>query len=623
MGTANMQGVRVTVVKEAVPAYEALAHIMTQWGYKIRAKDTGGYVCRNTASGSPSPHSTGTAVDINWNTNPATGGPYGGANRLKTDMPRDMVAAILNITTNDGKRVFGWGGNYSSFKDAMHFEIIAPRRSLLTGLNPATLRGFKPGTPATPGPVGGAVAQPGTPSTQGQGPTKPQGPAPTEQAKPPTVTLAPDMTATPIGQQLVPEGVPLTVLAAQHDRSITEPSTLTVRYADPYHQARILDHWRKQTTVRLDGIDHTLQRLDADADSVTAEYVETTAWRLTQHHWTADNRLVQSGGSGTRGAFMRAIVERVVPGAPVDIQPGQTALVDLATEPGDTAWESLRKLADDVKWRLFCTAGRIVIGADEWLARRTEPVTIAEDTPGVHTVTWSLVFGLDVSEATIVADTATWTLPPTQGVTLTGQGPANGLWIVDQVTQDLASPRVTVRLGRTEQALEEPQPEQQPAAPTDGVGQGLTPLPSPPPIPQIPGSGQPAQGPDKWTFPVVGYRHVTSPFGPRGGRLHAGVDLRAPTGTKIVAARPGRVAKAGVGSGYGNVVYIRHADGTETRYAHLSRILTSAGATVNAGQVIGLAGSTGNSTGPHLHFEIRPKGKPINPWPIIRNAPGA
>lgn len=634
LGRANLQGHIVRVVKEAVPAYEALAHIMTIWGYRIRPGDTYGYYCRMTASGTPSPHSTGTAVDINARTNPATGGPYGGANRLKTDMPMDMVNAILGIRTITGHRVFGWGGHFRSFKDAMHFEIVAPRAALQAGLDPATLRGFTPGKPAVPGPVGGTngnVGRPGGPSsTQGQGAsstTKPQGPAPKETAPPPKASLSPLDRANQI-KLLSPKGYPLDVMDATHTRSLTEPSTLTVRYADPKQEARTLAIWRNPVTLDLDGVPYTLQRLDAEHGTISAEFIEHQAWLLTQHVWTQENRLTQSGGQGTRGQFMRAICKRVIPKVPVDIQPGQTALVDLACEPGDNAWQTLRQLADDVKWRLFATAGRIIIGADEWLAQRTPPMPIAARTPGIHEITWSLVFGQPVSEATIQADIATWSAPPSQSIQLHGQGPAEGQWLVESVINDLANPRVTIRLAREEAALEEAIPEKPEPIdnPIDQVtigGPSVIPIPRPPVVPKPPtGSGGGGGGPDKWRYPAPGHRRVTSPFGPRKGRPHKGVDIGAPTGAKIVAARPGTVTRADYSTSYGNVVYIRHAGNDETRYAHLSKLLTRVGTKVSAGDTVGLCGSTGNSTGPHLHFEYRPRGgDAVNPWPYIKNAP--
>ncbi|MDP8975138.1 MAG: peptidoglycan DD-metalloendopeptidase family protein [Actinomycetota bacterium] len=106
---------------------------------------------------------------------------------------------------------------------------------------------------------------------------------------------------------------------------------------------------------------------------------------------------------------------------------------------------------------------------------------------------------------------------------------------------------------------------------------------------------------------------VTSPFGSRWGRLHAGIDISAGTGTPIRAAKAGTVIFAGVMGGYGNTVIIDHGGGFSTLYAHQSRLGTNDGASVGQGEVVGFVGSTGHSTGPHLHFETRVGGSPQNP----------
>ncbi|MGI8595041.1 MAG: M23 family metallopeptidase [Solirubrobacteraceae bacterium] len=115
-----------------------------------------------------------------------------------------------------------------------------------------------------------------------------------------------------------------------------------------------------------------------------------------------------------------------------------------------------------------------------------------------------------------------------------------------------------------------------------------------------------------WPLPAA-YTTVSSPFGPRGGRLHAGIDIPAPIGTPIRAADTGTVVIAGSTGGYGNYTCIQHTKSLSTCYAHQSRILVSPGEDVKKGQLIGQVGNTGNSTGPHLHFETRIGGKPINP----------
>ncbi|NNM54556.1 MAG: M23 family metallopeptidase [Spirochaetales bacterium] len=116
---------------------------------------------------------------------------------------------------------------------------------------------------------------------------------------------------------------------------------------------------------------------------------------------------------------------------------------------------------------------------------------------------------------------------------------------------------------------------------------------------------------------------LTSPFGMRPNPFtgkpdfHAGVDLAAPIGTDVFAAQDGTVADLGYNPILGNHIILKHAGGWETVYAHLSRILVFLNETVRSGTIIGKVGSTGESTGPHLHFEIKKNGIPVNPLPLL------
>ncbi len=129
--------------------------------------------------------------------------------------------------------------------------------------------------------------------------------------------------------------------------------------------------------------------------------------------------------------------------------------------------------------------------------------------------------------------------------------------------------------------------------------------------------GNPTPGNHRFIWPVNG--PITSPFGPRthpisgDSRIHTGVDIGASSGTPIKAAGDGVVVMAGSNGGYGNWTLVDHGDGTATGYAHQSSIGVRIGQHVSTGEVIGQVGSTGASTGPHLHWEVRVNGTPVDP----------
>ncbi|MFE7645489.1 M23 family metallopeptidase [Streptomyces phaeoluteigriseus] len=126
-----------------------------------------------------------------------------------------------------------------------------------------------------------------------------------------------------------------------------------------------------------------------------------------------------------------------------------------------------------------------------------------------------------------------------------------------------------------------------------------------------------------WTAPIHRYR-LSAGYAARGSRWahrHTGQDFAVPTGTPVYAVGPGTVRATTCGDGFGNQVVVRHPDGYFTQYAHLSRIDVRKGGRVAAGQRLGLAGATGNTTGPHLHFEVRITpymGSAVSPLPWLR-----
>nr|WP_093404980.1 M23 family metallopeptidase [Micromonospora sediminimaris] len=176
------------------------------------------------------------------------------------------------------------------------------------------------------------------------------------------------------------------------------------------------------------------------------------------------------------------------------------------------------------------------------------------------------------------------------------------------------------RSAREPAASGSPSPSQSPSA-------SPTAKPSPKPKPKASRTATAKAKPKKstkpkssWVLPMAGSA-ITSCYGPRWGTLHAGIDFAMPAGTPVRAAFAGTVTKAGdVGDGYGISVVIDHGNGYLTHYAHLSTARVSVGAKVSTGQTIGLEGSTGDSTGPHLHFEVH-QGQmwnQIDPAPFLR-----
>jgi len=129
--------------------------------------------------------------------------------------------------------------------------------------------------------------------------------------------------------------------------------------------------------------------------------------------------------------------------------------------------------------------------------------------------------------------------------------------------------------------------------------------------------------PNKISLPASG--KITSSFGlrtdPIDGKLrhHNGIDIAVPEGTEIKPVLSGKVVYSGYSNGYGNCVIVEHENGIQTIYAHNSKNLVKVGDTVTADTVIALSGSTGRTTGPHLHFEVRKDGKPVNPVAMLNS----
>lgn len=220
-------------------------------------------------------------------------------------------------------------------------------------------------------------------------------------------------------------------------------------------------------------------------------------------------------------------------------------------------------------------------------------------------------------------------LSPTAIPGITPEAPASDVSTPVEVAPEpeTETPRAPVSVSRPSQQLAE-EPQLMAAAPLGSesyapLAQPLTSRVVSPDLPALPEAGEylPESIPSSNGFIWPAQGVFTSGYGWRWGRMHRGIDVAAPVGTPVVAAASGVVISAGWNSGgYGNLVEIRHPDGTLTRYAHNNRLLVHSGQSVKQGEQIAEMGSTGYSTGPHVHFEIHPPEQgAVNPMAFLPN----
>lgn len=176
--------------------------------------------------------------------------------------------------------------------------------------------------------------------------------------------------------------------------------------------------------------------------------------------------------------------------------------------------------------------------------------------------------------------------------------------VTPPLAADPAAATTTTAAPTTTTSTAAPKPGAPPPPPTTKAPTTTT-----PPTTKAPSGGR------TLSWPVSG--PINSPFGARWGTFHKGIDIGAGSGTPIHAAADGTVYFSGVMDGYGNVILIDHGNGLTTLYAHQSQLIAGVGQRVSRGQTIGLVGSTGHSTGPHLHFEVRVNGVAYDPMSYL------
>lgn len=280
---------------------------------------------------------------------------------------------------------------------------------------------------------------------------------------------------------------------------------------------------------------------------------------------------------------------------------------------GENYWDASGRMAEEVGRRRFVVDGEFWWISEEDLFARPVGLTISENTAGIESIDFDIDNGKRVKECTVECQLDGWEGSPGGIVEIEKLGPAGGKWLIVTIEGDRFSPHATVTLRKPIREKPEPRGElvtrtvqAQEAADAGGDGD--------------PGANKNFKG-SRSTFAWPTASHpVTSGFGPRGGRLHAGVDIGVPVGTDVkAAAAGGSVGILSDPGGYGTYLVVQHGNGWETRYAHLSKVLVKRGADVAKGQLIAKSGGApgapgaGNSRGPHLHFEVRRNGVPVNP----------
>jgi murein DD-endopeptidase MepM/ murein hydrolase activator NlpD len=388
-------------------------------------------------------------------------------------------------------------------------------------------------------------------------------------------------------------------------RSIDEVPTMTITVRDSKRSLLRSGIFSKRITTQLDNKSFELAQVRKTGGELGLVFEDLAAAELRRH----DTPLKVEAGTMTRIQFARRLLQET-PWIPLVVSPtvkAEVTNVELARgtvaaegqqEDKEDTWTCLKRVFAEINWRCYIdytldgAISGVNVGPDSAYLSGGTVMTLREAQDGVDDIDFDWDVGKPVATAKLTIRAHRWQAPPGTPVTLPDIGPATGNWLVSSIDRSLFSSTADVELKVPEPALPEPPPPDSGGGSED-AGQ----------------LGSAGSNPGGFIRPVNGT--VTSPFG--DGRGHKGMDIAAPTGTPIAAAKAGTVTFAGAQSGYGNVVYISHGGGVETRYGHMSKITCRRGLQVSQGQKIGEVGSTGHATGPHVHVEIRINGTPVNP----------
>jgi murein DD-endopeptidase MepM/ murein hydrolase activator NlpD len=288
----------------------------------------------------------------------------------------------------------------------------------------------------------------------------------------------------------------------------------------------------------------------------------------------------------------------------------------------EDTWTCIHRIFAELNWTVYvdwnsANVPTIYVGPDADFVNGTAEINITQDSQGVDNIDYDFDLGKATATATVTCRSHRWQLPPGTQVNLPTTGLPNP-WMVSTVEKDFFTAQTTVTLKRPEPALPEPVASD---AASGGVDAGLfgsgAQLAASDPTGKLTSTAD-MSGDGQFGLPVRVVARISDFWGsPRpNGKHHQGVDLAVPYGTPVYASNDGVVYDASSdfdAKGYGKLIRIRHANNFESWYAHLSVIAATKGLPVKRGDLIGEVGTTGDATGPHLHFEIRSNGKDIDP----------
>lgn len=411
------------------------------------------------------------------------------------------------------------------------------------------------------------------------------------------------------------------VTAADIERTIEGASTLTIVVRDTHRTLLKSGIFGSRSTMQVDRYSFELAGIRKSGHDLSMVFEDLAVAAMRRHD--APRKI--DAGKMTRVQFCKLLIAEEpwikvvapVSGSPtkIEVSRGTVATADQAAEK-ETTWDATGRLMDEVGWRRFVRDGAVWLTPETQLIKGDSVATLSEYGQGVDFIDFDFDIGKPIATATAVVRASLWQAPPGSAVSLKDVGPATGKWLVSSITRSLFKTTATINLAKARPVLPEPAAPPKDTSAVDAstytgpaVGAGNAGVGS-----SVSKSAVSSEG---FIWPVSG--KISSGFGTRNGRLHAGIDIAVPVGTPVSCSKDGVVSYAGTMSGYGNVIIILSDLGMYHRYGHVSRIEVRRGQQVKQGERIGLSGGakgapgSGDSTGPHVHFEIRPGDKPDDP----------